>query len=62
MRSETEHSTCPTCGRPTFRYVTVYPARLSPAEPTTVTTWWFHHGLDTRGNLTFACDQRDADG
>jgi hypothetical protein len=55
MPDTIERATCPTCGRPTFRYVTVN-VRKSPLEPETIVTWWFHEG-----EQTFACDQRPAD-
>ncbi|MGH9002124.1 MAG: hypothetical protein ACRDYV_03245 [Acidimicrobiia bacterium] len=55
MPDTTEHATCPGCGRPIFRYVTVR-VRKSPLEPETSTTWWFHDG-----DSTYACDQPGPD-
>lgn len=56
MPDTIERSTCPTCGRPTFRYVIVRP-RKSPGDTVTERGWWLHEN-----DHTFACDQRHADG
>ena len=56
MPDTIERDSCPTCGRPTFRYVTVR-VRKSPGDTVTETRWWLHEN-----DKTFACDQRRADG
>lgn len=52
-----EHATCPACARPVHRYRTLRPGRGPGDVETVTTTWWLHDD-----DLTFACDQRPADG
>lgn len=56
MPDTIERHTCPTCGRPTFRYV-IERVRKSPGDIEKSTSWWLHES-----DSTFACDQRRADG
>lgn len=54
MPDTIERATCPKCGRPIFRYVTVR-VRKSPREAETRSGWWLHEH-----DKTFACQQPGA--